>query len=207
MQEDKKEWNPSALRRLLAEVEPYHVDPGKLGEYASVFQSEGPDRAMRLFPEIAIHIKSGCHECQSEIESMNAIIREEGGSGPIPAMTPVFEMEPLADYSMPASKKAREYPRSGNKGKVDLLLTTIITYVIGRESRTAIEFPASWKEELVALTSKIPADERKKIESRLEQAIDQLIQKREELHRQVESVDKKIEYANSLLSSIRKPRE
>jgi hypothetical protein len=60
----------------------------------------------------------------------------------------------------------------------------------------------SQSEELVILLHKLPSDERKIIESKLQGAVNRLAQEREELRRQTEAIEKKLGDAKDLLSAI-----
>jgi hypothetical protein len=215
MKSDKKEWTPKALRRLLAEVEPRHLDYGRLGEYANILQSEGTKRAKDLFPDIAQHIEAGCQECQSEIESISQIIREEMGNESIEGKTfknlfpegiriraAAYEALPLV-----TREESADYHKLDDKGKLDWLLANLAFSHFDRESKKIIELPASWRENLFALISKLPVNERKNIESYLNKAIAQLMQKKGELHQRLVSLDRRIESAYALISAIKKLEE
>jgi hypothetical protein len=148
------------------------LDYGRLGEYANILQSEGTKRAKDLFPDIAQHIEAGCQECQSEIESISQIIREEMGNESIEGKTfknlfpegiriraAAYEALPLV-----TREESADYHKLDDKGKLDWLLANLAFSHFDRESKKIIELPASWRENLFALISKLPVNERKNIE-------------------------------------------
>jgi hypothetical protein len=226
MQQDKKEWDPRALGRLLDDVRPYHVDPGKLGEYVSALRSHGPKKAASWFPDIAGHLQSGCPECNSEIESIQQILDEESPVEiPNQGEEPILEtLEPLVLYDCVSSAPKQYSLSTEEMAQYERLLKELQSFndrirhdlepaftkyqhILEEISAFLSQMPDLHSEEFANLLCKLPWHERDNFESLLENAIECLAHEREDLLRQAHRMEEKLNIIHGLLKALRKPNQ
>lgn len=82
---------PEKWERLWAAVRTHDVEPGELGEYASVLLERNASEAEQAFPSVAAHMREQCDRCTSDLAELQQLLRDEE---PARQAAPVFR--PLA---------------------------------------------------------------------------------------------------------------
>lgn len=93
--------------RLLAAIEavspPHVVDLGVLGEYAEMTVVQGRAEADRQFPEVVLHLGTGCSSCADDLRDLTALagapdppqeVSPTPGRSPVPGRGETDEMAP-----------------------------------------------------------------------------------------------------------------
>jgi peptide subunit release factor 1 (eRF1) len=122
-----------------------------------------------------------------------------------------------SEYLFDFNKRMNMEPEDGltreERGRLHRLVDMLrylerdpVMYERGSEGPSAslhyAKLSSSQSEELVDLLRKLPSDERKIIESKLQGAVDRLAQEKEELRMRTEVIDRELEDAKSLLSAM-----
>ena len=86
---DAFDYEDRGLERLLEDLRPaprHAVDPTELGQYAQVYEQDGPRSAAQRFPAVAEHLRSGCRACdQGFRESLELLALDDPESDQQPS--------------------------------------------------------------------------------------------------------------------------
>jgi hypothetical protein len=92
------------------------IDAGVLGEYAFVARQRGADLAADLYPRVIAHLRTGCAECQVNLERLDGLARRGGSSasqspgGPGASETPGEAAPPSEQVTASAAQAAPAEP-------------------------------------------------------------------------------------------------